>query len=65
MSKLMSESMKGVFKSFIYLLFELLVIPILIIYIPYFVFRKKYRGIKLMDNFYKFLINIENKLSNL
>lgn len=61
MKKLMSESMKGVFKSLLYLLFELLVIPILIIYISYFVIRKKYRAIKLMDNFYNFLLKIENK----
>lgn len=65
MKKLMSESMKGVFKSCIYLLFELLVIPILIIYIPYFIYRKKYRAIKLMDHFYNTLIKIEDKLENL
>jgi hypothetical protein len=53
--------MKNVFKSFLYLLFELLVIPILIIYIPYFAFRKKNRAIKLMDHFYNFLLKIENK----
>ncbi|MED9962205.1 MAG: hypothetical protein U0J38_03505 [Bacteroidales bacterium] len=57
--------MKKVFKIFIYLLFELLVIPILIIYIPYFIYRKKYRAIKLMDHFYNTLIKIEDKLENL
>ena len=57
--------MKRVFKIFIYILFELLMIPILIIYIPYFLYRKKKRAIKLMDNFYNFLIKIEDKLDNL
>jgi hypothetical protein len=57
--------MKKVFKIFIYLLFELLVSPILIIYIPYFLYRKKNRAIKLMDQFYNTLIKIENKLENL
>lgn len=57
--------MKKVFKIFIYLLFELLVSPILIIYIPYFLYRKKKRSIKLMDQFYNTLIKIENKLENL
>ena len=57
--------MKGVFKSFIYILFELLMIPILIICIPYFLYRKKKRAIKLMDHFYNTLIKIEDKLENL
>lgn len=57
--------MKKVFKIFIYLLFELLMIPILIIYIPYFLYRKKKRAIKLMDHFYNTLIKIEDKLENL
>lgn len=57
--------MKKVFKIFIYILFELLVLPILIIYIPYFLYRKKIRAIKLMDHFYNTLIKIEDKLENL
>lgn len=57
--------MKKVFKIFIYILFELLVSPILIIYIPYFAFRKKKRAIKLMDHFFDTLIKIEDKLENL
>lgn len=57
--------MKKVFKIFIYILFELLVLPILIIYIPYFLYRKKIRAIKLMDHFYNTLIKIEYKLENL
>lgn len=57
--------MKKVFKIFLYLLFELLVSPILIIYIPYFLYRKKKRAIKLMDHFYNTLIKIEDKLENL
>lgn len=57
--------MKKVFKIFLYLLFELLVSPILIIYIPYFLYRKKIRAIKLMDHFYNTLIKIEDKLENL
>ena len=57
--------MKRVFKIFIYILFELLMIPILIICIPYFLYRKKKRAIKLMDHFYNTLIKIEDKLENL
>lgn len=57
--------MKKVFKIFIYFLFELLTLPILIIYIPYFAFREKNRAIKLMDHFYNTLIKIEDKLENL
>lgn len=57
--------MKKVFIIFIYLLFEILVLPILIIYIPYFAFRKKKRAIKLMDHFYDTLVKIEDKLENL
>ncbi|MEE0267849.1 MAG: hypothetical protein UD103_07730 [Bacteroidales bacterium] len=57
--------MKKVFKIFLYLLFELLVSPILIIYIPYFLYRKKIRAIKLMDQFFYTLMKIEDKLENL
>lgn len=57
--------MKKVFKIFIYILFELLASPILIIYIPYFAFLKKKRAIKLMDHFYDTLVKIEDKLENL
>lgn len=57
--------MKKVFKIFIYILFELLASPILIIYIPYFAYRRKVRAIKLMDHFYDTLIKIEDKLENL
>lgn len=57
--------MKKILKIFIYILFELLVIPILIIYIPYFLYRKKIRAIKLMDQFFYTLMKIEDKLENL
>jgi EamA domain-containing membrane protein RarD len=56
--------MKKVLKIFIFILFELLAIPIALSFALYFIYRRKVRAIKLMDNFYNTLIIIENKLQN-
>lgn len=57
--------MKGVLKTYLYLLFELLVIPLVFIFALYLVYLRKVRPIKLMDKFFNFLIKIEDKLQKL
>lgn len=54
--------MKKVFKIYLYILFELLVIPIVLIFLLYFIYRRKVRAIKFMDKFFNTLMIIEDKL---